>query len=349
MKMLSWVLGKALGGARTYSRIGMLLLIFPLSSCVFRTANSSAQERKVHRLETVTWYWLNSADASEWERDFRRIKAVGIDRVALWYGWDASLMASQAAHTRKALDFCQQIGLDAYLGIWSGTIMHSQKGLNILNPEWQQNWFHPYLQKIRNNYDKHPAVKGYYLDDTLTTEEGPAKSDYGNNRKESFRNWVRILRDTLGIEETKKELVFSDFHTVIDDKLPKFGIDWADIVPFFSRVMVYNVNVSPEGFIQDRLKLLAMKTKDKIPLSWGMFTFVSGEKRDQLKPHPTVEELKRQIQEARDAGVLAVDFYAFRVGDWTVPYEKLTNPLLGPENPSALLRYRTDLQAIIPR
>lgn len=395
----------------------LILLALVAFSCMHTQKKDGNQSRLLTSIEKVTWYWLNSSRPNQWKKDFQRIKEIGIDRVVLWYGWNATWIARYPNHTQKALDLCKKVGLEAYLGIWSGTIMdpanstklkpykmldqkgNRSKGFNIFNTKWQDSWLKNYLRKIQKFYGNHPAMKGYYLDDTLVLEEGFqsvgygfqmdvqfqnwAKQKYGRledlnkawdesfkkwnqisapqNQKVSldtlddwnearrfwFQRWGRTVQEVLKVKERNQELIFSDFHTILDAKLPAYGIRWNDLIPFFSRIMVYNINISTPGLIASRIKLLRKETGDRLPVSWGIFTFVIGQAKAEKHLKPTSQELSRQIQEAKKSYVHAIDFYAFQVGDWSYPFSRIQNPLLGPPNPSALLRNRMDLQEVV--
>jgi hypothetical protein len=218
-----------------------------------------------------------------------------------------------------------------------------------LDQRWRKEWLAPYLQTIAKAYSSHPALLGYYLDDTFAIDSAVTslRLDPSLKPTHEITAWGELLHRKLR-DGKNRELVFSDFHTIIDEKLKILGITWDHLTPHFDRIMVYNINISESGLIEKRLKLLKAATGSRVPLSWGLFTFEIGQARNHKALQPTVEEFQRQIDEIVSSGS-SIDFYAFRVGDWTLPFAKLQDPLLGPENAAALLRYRPELHEIVRR
>ena len=78
----------------------------------------SADAPKTAGLRISAWYWLNSVEKQQWEKDFKSAAETGFTDMLLCWGLDSAAVSFQKENTRWALSLCQKFGMRAYLLIW---------------------------------------------------------------------------------------------------------------------------------------------------------------------------------------------------------------------------------------
>ncbi len=156
----------------------------------------SADAPKTAGLRISAWYWLNSVEKQQWEKDFKSAAETGFTDMLLCWGLDSAAVSFQKENTRWALSLCQKFGMRAYLLIWhpshnslprraefqqvdsNGNLLFT---FNLFNRQWRSTQWKEYLQTIAAAYKDHPGLAGYLLDDTFGP--GPVGSFEGDKTK----------------------------------------------------------------------------------------------------------------------------------------------------------------------
>lgn len=164
-----------------------------------------------------TWYMINTEAESTWEEDFKRIKEIGFDCVAIWNvvpaedgNWDFTEIARNVPMTRRAIQAAAGAGLGVFLGIWNPTNMGlleqrhrplSNKGEtpnrpNLYSETWQREFWVPYLEGIRREYSSLPGYKGIVFDDATACTDDPGI--FFSYTPEDERRFSQFLEGTYG-------------------------------------------------------------------------------------------------------------------------------------------------------
>lgn len=156
----------------------------------------SADAPKAPRLRISAWYWLNSAEKQQWEKDFKSAAEIGFTDMLLCWGLDSAAVSFQQENTRQALSLCQKFGMKAYLLIWhpshnslprraefqqvdnKGNLLFT---FDLFNRQWRSTQWKEYLQTVARAYKDHPGLAGYLFDDTFGP--GPVGSFEGDKTK----------------------------------------------------------------------------------------------------------------------------------------------------------------------
>jgi hypothetical protein len=158
----------------------------------------NAQEvaiRQERGMRFHTWYMINCAEQSTWKADFKEMKEIGFDCVALWNvipaeggWWDVTEIARNIPMTKLAIQAAHEAGLQVFLGIWNPTNMGlvqknhrplSNKGEspnqpNLYSETWQNEFWTPYLEGIKREFGSCPGFKGIVFDDATGCTDDPS-------------------------------------------------------------------------------------------------------------------------------------------------------------------------------
>jgi hypothetical protein len=175
------------------------------------------------RLRVSIWYWLNSVEKQQWEKDFKSAADIGGTDMLLCWGLESSAVALQKENTRHALSLCQKFGMKAYLLMWhpshnnlprrpefqqvdsNGHLLFT---FDVFNRQWRATQWKQYLQTVAAAYKDHPGLAGYLFDDsfgagpvgTFEGEKGKVQGDfvsYSPYDFNLFREWLRTKYQTL--------------------------------------------------------------------------------------------------------------------------------------------------------
>ncbi len=179
--------------------------------------------RKAPTLRISAWYWLNSVEKQQWEKDFKSAAETGFTDMVLCWGLDSAAVSFQKENTRLALSLCQKYGMRAYLLIWHpshnslprraefqqvdnyGNLLFT---FDLFNRKWRSTQWKEYLQTVAGAYKDHPGLAGYLFDDTfgpgpIGTFDGDKTKVHGDFVSYSpydylqFREWLRSKYKTL--------------------------------------------------------------------------------------------------------------------------------------------------------
>jgi hypothetical protein len=192
--------------------------------CLLLAGNAlSVDAPKAPGLRISVWYWLNSVERQQWEKDFKSAAEAGFTDMVLCWGLDSAAVSFQKENTRWALSLCQKFGMRAYLLMWHpshnslprraefqqvdnfGNLLFT---FDLFNRQWRSTQWKEYLQTVAGAYKDHPGLAGYLFDDTFGP--GPIGSFEGDKTKvpgdlvsyssydyEQFRQWLRNKYQTV--------------------------------------------------------------------------------------------------------------------------------------------------------
>lgn len=150
------------------------------------------------------WYWLNTTPEA-YAADFALLREMGCDTVCMGFGVNLGMIAEQPEMTLRALDCCQAAGLTATLSVFNPTAMGKVeerfcsvhlngkpdlKRGNVYDEGWMNESWLPYLTKVAGLYGKHPALRGYLLDDTFSCGDGIVYS-YSEGDRKRFQAYLK--------------------------------------------------------------------------------------------------------------------------------------------------------------
>ena len=173
--------------------------------------------RQEARMRFHTWYMINCEDESTWKEDFKKIKEIGFDCVALWNvipaeggNWDFTEIARNVPLTKRAIQAAAGAGLEVFLGIWNPTNMGlveqkhrplSNKGErpnrpNFYSETWLKEFWAPFLEGIKREFGFLAGYKGIVFDDaTACTDDPGIVYSY---TPEDERRFSQFLEGTYG-------------------------------------------------------------------------------------------------------------------------------------------------------
>ena len=330
-----------------------ILLVWVLLAPAIALAQSSP-------VRVSAWYWLNSAPASEWGRDFRTIRNLGFTHAVLCWGLDLAAVSLRPEDTRQALALCRRAGLGAYLVIWHPTHNSLERkpefqqkdiagrlrlSFDAFNSQWRGTQWKSYLQTVASVLRDEPAFAGYVFDDSFLI--GPIERFGGPSGKPPERIlpggdqraawWEQWARETVQfIREVdanrSHEIYLEDGEYVLGRQARQaVGLDFGRVAKHFDAVGAYTAKPwdSPESGtrLARHTREILEKTREAIgPDKKIIYTFWVANQVELRKPgrsrFPTVEQIRLIADTALQFGIQHLDLYGFRIGDWAVKEEE---------------------------
>ncbi|HYM10573.1 MAG TPA: hypothetical protein VEU62_07570 [Bryobacterales bacterium] len=319
------------------------------------------------------WYWLNSAAAPEWERDFRNMRDLGFTDAVLCWGLDAAAFSYRQKDTHRALDLCQRAGLGCYLMIWHPThnslprrpefqqrdiAGHLRFTFDVFNPRWRNSQWKAYLQEVAAQYKSDPALAGYVFDDSFGIGPidhfggagGPASERVlpgGEKRAGWWEDWARdTTRFLRAVDpDPQHEIYLEDEEHVLSERTREaVGVDFGRVAKHFDAVGAYTAVAWDSPGAGARVATHTREVLEKTRAAIGpdkkiIYTFWAANIAEERKPgparFPTVDQIRQIADAALQFGIRHLDLYGYRIGDWVVSAEDwpLRRPGTGPTYP----------------
>ncbi|MBI3693276.1 MAG: hypothetical protein HY238_00335 [Acidobacteria bacterium] len=307
-------------------------------------------------LRVSAWYWLNSAPASEWERDFRAMRGLGFTHAVLCWGLDLAAVGHRQEDTRRALAMCRRAGVKAYLVIWHPTHNSLERqpefqqrdiagrlrfAFDVFNARWRSTQWKGYLQTVASAYRDEPAFAGYIFDDSFGIgpierfggQQGPPGERILAGGKQRAGWWEDWARDTVQFlraadPNQEHEIYLEDEEHVLGPRVREtVGLDFDRVAKHFDAVGAYTARPwdSPESGarLAEHTREVLEKTRAAVgPDRKIIYTFWVANSVELRKPgpaqFPTVDQIRQIADAARQFGIRHLDLYGFRIGDWAV-------------------------------
>lgn len=202
-----------------------------------------------------TWYQINCETEDTWGTDFTAMKSLGFDCVALWniipsgtVQWDFTEIARNVPTTKRAIQAAHNAGLRVFLGIWNPSNMgpvaeahqvRSSKGENLMRPNiyseaWQQAFWIPYLNGLKQNFGECPGFAGIVFDDAVAcSDDAGIAFSYTAEDEQRFAKFLEATYHSINnfnLQYRRYDNAYGSFSEIKPPKPPwqsaKLWKDW---------------------------------------------------------------------------------------------------------------------------